>query len=139
MAIPVLKPTNFTLTVDLPTTSFADAVTKVTEALASEGFGILTEIDIKTTMKEKLGVDERDYIILGACNPKLALDALSSLPAIGLLLPCNVVVASDDKTGSTVGIIDPVAMFSMIDIEGFTSFAEEVREMLNRVLKRAAQ
>jgi|TARA_B110000037_G_C16965871_1_gene442941 uncharacterized protein (DUF302 family) len=135
MAIPVLKPTNFTLTVDLPTTSFADAVTKVTEALASEGFGILTEIDIKTTMKEKLDVDERDYIILGACNPKLALSALSSLPAIGLLLPCNVVVASDDKAGSTVGIIDPVAMFSMVDVEGFTSFAKEVREMLNRVLQ----
>ena len=138
MTIPTLKESNFTLTVDLPTTPYEEAIVKVKEALANEGFGVLTEIDVKTTMKKKLDVDERDYIILGACNPRLAHHALSSLPAIGLLLPCNVVVAADDNAGSTVGIIDPVAMFSVVDIEGLAPLAEEVRDLLKRVAKSLA-
>jgi uncharacterized protein (DUF302 family) len=135
MTIPALKESNFTLTAHLPTTPYAEAIVKVKEALAKEGFGVLTEIDVRSTMKTKLNVDERDYIILGACSPSLAHHALSALPAIGLLLPCNVVVAADDNSGSTVGVINPVSLFSILDIQGLTPLAEEVLEKLTRAVE----
>jgi uncharacterized protein (DUF302 family) len=93
--------------------SYESAVKKVTDALKTEGFGILTTIDVKAAMKEKLGEEFRPYVILGACNPALAHKALSHMPEIGLMLPCNVTVEETATGEVTVRIIDPVAMMSM--------------------------
>ena len=94
---------------------YAEAVTKVTEALKKEGFGVLTEIDVKATLKKKLDADFRKYIILGACNPVLANQALRSELEIGLLLPCNVIVYENDAgDGSVVSIVDPLVMLGVV-------------------------
>jgi uncharacterized protein (DUF302 family) len=114
---------------------FAEAVRRVTEALKSEGFGVLTEIDVKATLKAKLGVDRPAYTILGACNPPLAHRALSAEPEIGLLLPCNVVVAETD-TGSEVQIADPAELFRVVDNSELVPLAGEVGGKLRRVLER---
>ena len=134
MSIPELIESSFTLTRHLTNVSYSDAVDRVTVALATEGFGVLTEIDVKATMKKKLDKDERPFVILGSCKPPLAYQALSALPAISLLLPCNVVVAENDDKSVTVGIIDPVALFAVVGRDDLTPVAQEAQEMLTRVL-----
>ncbi len=123
------------ITREFPEIPFEEAVTKVTEAIAAEGFGILTEIDVKATMRKKLDVDFRKYVILGACNPPLALRALSAEPHIGLLLPCNVVVMERDGGGSIVSAIDPETQFKLVGRPGLGKIACEVKEKLERALE----
>jgi len=118
--------------------SYGNAVELVTEALKAEGFGVLTEIDVKATLKKKLDADFRPYVILGACNPHLAFRALSSQPEIGMMLPCNVTVESSDKGGSIIRILDPnmmmgVGMFS--NNPALNDVAAEAHEKLARVAK----
>ena len=116
--------------------SYADAIGAVKEALSTQGFGVLTEIDVSATLKKKIDVDFQPYIILGACNPPLAHQALSHEAAIGLLLPCNVVVTQDADGNAIVSAIDPKAMFSVLDSEGMEAVAQQVREKLERALER---
>jgi uncharacterized protein (DUF302 family) len=120
-------------TVDLP---FDQAQARTREALASEGFGVLTEIDVTATLRKKLDVEFRPYIILGACNPPLAHRALEAELDIGLLLPCNVIVyATDDPARSVVAALDPVAALSVSGNEAIQPIAEEVRGRLQRVVE----
>lgn len=126
----------FRTRVDLP---FEAAVEEVTGALKEEGFGVLTEIDVQATLKEKLGADFRKYVILGACNPPLAYQALNSELEIGLLLPCNVVVyEEDDQKGSIVSIVDPISMLGVVTNPSLDSVANEARSRLQRVLAALA-
>lgn len=112
---------------------YSEVVTRVREALVAEGFGVITEIDVKATMKEKLGVDGPRYVILGACNPPLAHRALGAEPDIGLLLPCNV-VAYETNEGTRVAVVNAGAMLSMVGNDRLGEVAGEVQERLDRVL-----
>ena len=116
-------------------TSYDQAKEKVTEALKAEGFGVLTEIDVKATLKKKLDVDFRPYAILGACNPPLAHKALSSELPIGLLLPCNVVVTEDDGGNAVVSAVNPREMFKVVDNDELKAIAGEVDGRIQRVIE----
>ena len=112
---------------------FDEAVETVTEELGKEGFGVLTEIDVQATLKQKLGEDMRPYRILGACNPPLAHQAVTAVPEIGLLLPCNVLVRENSEGDVFVDFMDPQSVLSLVDKPGIEPMAVEVREKLQRV------
>lgn len=113
----------------------AKAVEAVTQALAKEGFGVLTEIDVAATLKKKLGIDRPPYRILGACNPQFAARALEIEPEIGALLPCNVVVRSDATGRTVVEFMDPNAVLQLVDRANVNEIAAEVRSRLVRVME----
>ena len=113
---------------------FDDAIEKVTRELAKEGFGVLTEIDVQTTLKNKLDVDMRPYRILGACNPALANQAITAVPEIGLLLPCNVLVREDDENQVHVSFMDPGAVLGLVDDPRVDPLAGQVTAKLENVL-----
>jgi uncharacterized protein (DUF302 family) len=113
---------------------FEDAITKVTDALKAEGFGILTEIDVTETLKKKLSVDFRKYRILGACNPSLAYQALQAEDKIGTMLPCNIIVQEHGDGTVEVSAVDPVASMRAIENPGLGAVAEQVRGKLKKVI-----
>ena len=123
---------SFSKKVDL---SYKDALQKVTEELQKEGFGVLTEIDVRATLKKKLDVDYNNYKILGACNPALAYQALSAEAEIGLLLPCNVVVFEDNDHNTVVAAIDAKAMMSVVGRDDINPIAEQVNKKLIKVIE----
>ncbi len=112
---------------------FDDAVARTVDALKTEGFGVLTEIDVAATLKAKLNLDRRPYKILGACNPQLASQALDADPDIGLLLPCNVVVREEADGRVSVGFMDPAAVLALAECEELAPLGTEVRARLQRV------
>ena len=113
--------------------NFDAAVERVTEELQKEGFGILTEIDVAATLKKKLDIDRRPYKILGACNPKLANQAIEAEPDIGLLLPCNVVVREDEDGSVIVGFMDPSTVLGLVQRDELKDLGAEVLSRLQRV------
>jgi uncharacterized protein (DUF302 family) len=130
--------TNYGLSVEVAL-PYAQAVERIREELAKEGFGVLTEIDVKATLKKKLDVDFRPYVILGACNPPIAHQALTAERDIGLLLPCNVIVyASDEPDKSVIAAIDPIEQLKVTGNASIEPFAVEVRAKLERALDAAA-
>ncbi len=114
--------------------SYEEAVPRATAALKEEGFGVLTEIDVKTTLKTKLDADFRKYIILGTCNPTLAHEALNTELDIGLLLPCNVIVYEDETGGSVVSAIDPIRALGIVDNPALKELADTVASKLKKVI-----
>ena len=120
----------FSKNLDLP---FDEAIQRVTDELKKEGFGVLTEIDVKATLKKKLDVDFRNYRILGSCNPPFAYQALLAEPQIGLMLPCNVTVSEEEDGRVLVNIIDPEMMLGMIDLPALEEIACDAKERLDRV------
>jgi uncharacterized protein (DUF302 family) len=116
--------------------SFEDTLKKVEDELKSEGFGVLTEIDVKETLKKKLDVDFKKYKILGACNPPLAHKALSSEDKIGVLLPCNVIVEENDNNQVEVAAVNPLEAMSMVENPSLAEVAKDVTERLKRVVEK---
>ena len=122
----------FSKTLDLP---FDEAITRVTDELKKEGFGVLTEIDVKATLKKKLDADFRNYRILGACNPPFAYQALLAEPQIGLMLPCNVVVQDGENGQTIVSAIDPLESMQAVENEKLGEVAEQVKAKLQKVIE----
>ncbi len=121
--------------VELPM-AFEDAIPVVKDALKQEGFGVLTEIDLRAAFQEKLGLEFRPYVILGACNPPLAFSAISADPSVGLLLPCNVTVEAASETTAVVRIVDPIRLLgasTMAEVPEFASIASDAHGRLMRV------
>ena len=116
--------------------SFDDAIQKITEALKAEGFGILTEIDIKATLKKKLDVDFYNYKILGACNPPFAYKALLADDKIGTMLPCNVIVQEKIPGQVEVSAVDPAASMQAIENKALNDIAAEIRGMLQKIIEQ---
>jgi uncharacterized protein (DUF302 family) len=114
--------------------SYEQAVARTREALQREGFGVLTEIDVRATLKQKLDVDFKKYVILGACNPPLAWRGFQAEPDIGLLLPCNVIVYEEDAQRSRVAVLDPLVQLGLTGRRDIEPLASEARERLERVL-----
>jgi uncharacterized protein (DUF302 family) len=121
----------FSTKLDIP---YDQAVEKATAALKEEGFGVLTEIDVKATLKQKLDVDFRRYVILGACNPPFAYKALSTELEIGLLLPCNVIVYETQDGGSVVSAMNPMAALGVADNPAMHAIAEQVTAKVTRAI-----
>jgi uncharacterized protein (DUF302 family) len=117
---------------------YEQALDRAREALKAEGFGVITEIDVRKTVKDKLGEEFHPYIILGACNPPLAHRAISAEPEIGLLMPCNVCVWDNQDGTSTVAAIDVNALFQLVQNPGLAEIAETVHAKLARVVERVA-
>ena len=125
---------NYYFSKSLVNITFDEAIEKVTESLKEQGFGILTEIDIKATLKKKLDVDFYNYIILGACNPPFAYQALQAEDKIGTMLPCNVIVQEKEEGVIEISAIDPAASMSSVANEDLNDIAGEVRDTLQRVI-----
>jgi uncharacterized protein (DUF302 family) len=115
-------------------TDFDDAVVKITEALKTEGFGVLTEIDMQAKLKEKLGVDFKKYKILGACNPAFAYKALQAEEMVGVMLPCNIVVTDKENGTTQIAAIHPIASMMAIQNPALEPLAQEITEKLKRVI-----
>jgi uncharacterized protein (DUF302 family) len=129
-------PYGFGTTLNVP---YEEAVEKVTAALKTQGFGVLTQIDVQATLKQKLNVDHRRYVILGACNPPLAHRALQAEPGVGLLLPCNVIVYEGERDGeSVVSIVDPLVMMQVSDNPELAAVATQAEEKLKKVVAALA-
>lgn len=122
----------FSKTLDLP---FDEAIARVTDELKKEGFGVLTEIDVKATFKKKLDIDFRNYRILGACNPPFAYKALQAEPQIGLMLPCNVVVQEGENNQTIVSAIDPQSSMQAVENEALGEVAGQVKAKLQKVIE----
>lgn len=116
--------------------SFNDAVNRVTDELKNEGFGVLTDIDVQMTLKQKLDVDFRKYRILGACNPQFAYKALKAESRIGTMLPCNVIVQATEQNKIEVSAIDPIASMQSIENQELKDIAHEVQAKLKKVVER---
>ncbi len=125
---------NYYFTTTLRNLSFSEAISKVTEELKKEGFGILTEIDLKSTMKSKLDVDFYNYTILGACNAPFAYKALQAEDKIGTMLPCNVIVQEKEQGVIEISAVDPAASMSSVANEDLNNIAGEVRDSLHKVI-----
>lgn len=127
---------NYHFTKKISGMSFEDTVQRVTDELKSEGFGVLTEIDVKETLKKKIDVDFRKYTILGACNPHFAHKALEAEPHIGVFLPCNVIVQETGTDEIEVSAVDPIASMSSVENENLNDIAGEVRSKLQAVIDK---
>jgi uncharacterized protein (DUF302 family) len=119
--------------------SYEEAISRVTDALKEEGFGVLTEIDVKETLKKKLGVDFRKYVILGACNPPYAHRTLQADLDVGLLLPCNVIVYETDDKKAFISAFNPVSALEIMKSDVLRKIAEEVSEKLKKVINKISK
>lgn len=133
--LPTFAPPAYGLTVNLPGQPYSEASPLVREALKAQGFGVLTEIDVAATMKQKLDADLPPYVILGACNPPLALQILGQEAAAGLMLPCNAIIADDGAGGSVVSFVDPVLLFGVVNNPNLEQSVGEIRARLERALE----